>query len=667
MEGVTLLESGTSRAHFALIKRLENAADASEADLIVVEAFKQARQILGGKSANATAESSLCSQLLVVLHCCSAYPHGRPATLPFVSLDCSFALVPALTLLSVAKHARGLQIAYSMIEILLGRSALSAKEELQASSLLLFNTMRLHLGSGVNTSRQASTSTVGSSLQAARISMALLSIVSGIPRGADAIPAFHGPVSNLLSHQDYGIRALAIRAMLVLQSYRDDEEDMGLARAMWIDIRRASAAMTTSKGGSKKSVEHEGLARALVLAAESAYSGGILDEDEMVDILLNTSSPEHSSKWCQLHVLKTLRRADIKTTSESRLKICQWASACAKRSDYHKPLLLESSAFIGQHATDLLSDPSTVPFLQEVWSQCISHLQAHNANRRLLAIRILHAMLACGWTEASATLQLSEDDMTRLLGGLSDYDASIRVETLRLLAEVQNGLLASHLQALKDILRSTKDIEAAEETALRAIEVVVILFATTRSVTPSAIWSTLAKDLCEISQLGLNKDTALLEFIGKAVAAVSHIDEMHDRTEAVQKMSVRLHNLEGEERLSATSVMLLATLVCQALERGADPEARGQHTSILQSMSSMLSRLPEQAALQEAWIVAMIKLAAFCAQTTVQSTLSTVTEFSKACNSQSVKQRLQQYTYMARDERTEQLSASLRPLPVSGI
>ena len=118
-ESFTLLESGTSRLHFKLVKALEDASSADEQDLIIVQTVAQLRtQLTSGPFTSDV--TRLASALLTLLHCLHHYPSSAASVSESATpFDLTFSLVPTLRLLSLATDWRHLLLAYQLLPFLL--------------------------------------------------------------------------------------------------------------------------------------------------------------------------------------------------------------------------------------------------------------------------------------------------------------------------------------------------------------------------------------------------------------------------------------------------------------------------------------------------------------------------------------------------------------------
>lgn len=124
-ESFTLLESGTTRLHFKLAKALEDADSTHQQDLVILETVAQIRTELASRSASKDA-SQLVSALLTLLHCLHHYPASKNTlTLPSSPIDVSFALIPALQLLSLATDWKHLLLAHQLLPFLLHSAVLA--------------------------------------------------------------------------------------------------------------------------------------------------------------------------------------------------------------------------------------------------------------------------------------------------------------------------------------------------------------------------------------------------------------------------------------------------------------------------------------------------------------------------------------------------------------
>jgi hypothetical protein len=426
MEGVTLIESGTSRRHFALLKQVELAKSDAQADGIVVSTIAEIRSALSSQSFNSLSSPSLASYLLVLLQCLESFPNSsiNAHTQPSIQ----FALVPGLHLLSTATKANELLLAYAFLRKITAAQDVDGQQQ---TSLLVLNSIRKHLeagfvecgkvGKGKGKSRSPVDANVAANrLSFLRISFALKSIVAGFPSGPDIFPALYGPVSLLCRHQDEGIQSLALDSLRQLGTYLDHDES--IERANW---ERARAMLSRYEKGRKTGITTgQSLPRALLRSIKRAVEASVISADLACEwsIALLEARPELSlaslKNW-----LATIKNFGGGEEILEKVK-AMIADRCIDDSDDYSTLL-SGARLLGEVADVGQADD---PKIKAIWVMILGHLHTKNANRIMLVLSCLEALLPYSWPAADnrAGLELGDTDMNAIMGLLGHRDESIR-------------------------------------------------------------------------------------------------------------------------------------------------------------------------------------------------------------------------------------------------
>ncbi|PWN36621.1 uncharacterized protein FA14DRAFT_186822 [Meira miltonrushii] len=663
MEGITLLESKTSRVHFAFVKRLEGAKTSKQADQIIQQTIQEVRSTLQSKEPTTLSESTIASQLLVLLHCFQVYPFDDLTTA--TSFNLSFALVPTLHLLATAQYARRLQIAYSTLALLIGPFA-SPNEELQTSSLLVLNTIRQHLGSHTHSSTKRNQSEGESSLQRARQYFALRSIVKGTPSGSDCVPALYGPVSNLITHEDDRIKALAIEALFVLNGYREEEEDQGITRATYERVRDVvtgsvkrngkQKARSSEKIGSKKDIE--GLKRSLVKVSRIALTQGVISMDEFVSTLVSLDDNQ-SSTGMKTYIAKNLSQQLSKEGSQVTAAACgtviDWASTGCKDVLGDNPLFLELTRLLGIVRSSSAED-DWKGTIADVWQVLIGHLQSRNANRRILALSVLDALLPFGWQLGDSDVQLSEENMQSLMSLLSDADATIRIRCLRLFCKIDTGIVSAHLDALKKAAEEgSKSQEELSSLSIRICETLKCLCDAKQGDSISTIYSPTMASLLRVQSRSGFLDDRLIERV------TQDFQEAYTADAAKGIAAILKEASEAKMELSPTYSLLISTLVCTALEQNVDDAFRSLHREMLRDLTEILPLVGDKnAALQEAMMIACIKLASLSGIDEAQEAMLTLSHIAESSKSTIIKTRVGQLSTCVSSGKLEDLAERMK-------
>lgn len=663
MDGVTLLESKTSRVHFAFIKRLEGAKTTKDADKIIHQTIEEVRSTLQSKETSALSESTIASQLLILLHCFQLYPFEDLTGC--ITFDLSFALVPTLHLLAITQYARRLQIAYSTLALLIGPFALPSNE-LQASSLLVLNTIRQHLGSQTHTSiSQRHHSEGESSIQRARQYFALRSIIKAIPSGSDCVPALYGPVSALITHEDDGIKALAIEALFVLNGYRQDEEDKGVTRATYERICEVVAGTLKRKGkqkvrsSSKNESRHDldSLKRSFVKVSRMVVSQHVISVEDFITTLISLDEGQ-SSTWMKLHIAKNLSQTISKGISEagSEATVAWLSTGCSTEDALgHNPLLLEIARLLGivkSNSAEIDGKAITA----EVWRIMRGHLQSRNANRRILSLNILDALLPLGWHLQESDIQLSEKDMNSLMSLLSDTDNTVRIYALRLFFKVDIGIITTHLDALqKAAEEESRSIEETSSLCLRICETLRCMCDSEGENSLSKLYSPRIEALLRLQSVKEHLDDRFVEKVAQDFEQYSAMDT------AMGVATLTKNAFEAQSELSATHTLLLSTLVCTSLEQSQDEKVRSLHQDIAQDLSAILPLVGDKnPPLQDAMMVAIYKMIALIGSEEAQHVFRTISNTAENSNSAVIRHRTLQLSECILHGKLEELARLMK-------
>ena len=362
--------------------------------------------------------------MLVLLHCIELFPTSHDSALALPSIQ--FALIPSLHLAAIATRARHLLLAYNILGHVF---AAQGHEEQHQTSLLVLNTIRQHLEPGKDNDKarrgqRAKQSTQTDPLSLSKVTFALQSISIGVPAGPDIFPALYGPVSQLCHHPDEGIQRLALDALGKIKSYAD--QDDGVARAVWERARAVLSSFSKSRRGVGAS---EALPRALLRAVKRAMEDKVVADEAACEagmaLFALQSSPALALSCLELCGDIVLRgacgAATVERVQSATVDICQTYPSSFS-------MLLSAARLLGKLCVlDAAMEPSQV---QSVWALIRTHLNAKNANRKLMALSALQAFLPFSWPAAgnAAGIELDEVEMGKLMAMLSDSDESVRMQ-----------------------------------------------------------------------------------------------------------------------------------------------------------------------------------------------------------------------------------------------
>lgn len=489
MEGVTLLESGTSRAHFALSKQLEQAPSASAAYGLALHTLTLLRGTL--TSTSYASPTSLCSHLLVLLHILRCFPAlGAQADVE------SWALVPSLHLAATGTTSRQVCVAYQLLACLLLRTNKSKEEE--STSLLQLNTLRSHLAAQPDTP-----------LARVRLHCALVHTIEALHAGtigAESLPALWAPLLHLTRCVDAGVRERAVCALGAL-SRLGDEGIKAVARSRLGEVlARAEAPLEQSLRGEasdsssrrkEKGKERESSARikhgsrrhrpkeAQVPQHTGPETEGSVKLAALRALRLALRAKETQPEAVAMSALEVLRQAGSAALQATLLLgALELLLECTETQQLSPPLVTEirsatlallvltapqqtGSAFALQvgaaqllgalHSTASTSATSASAEDEAGWAALNAVLKAHlggkNANRRAVGVRMLSALVPLGWAAApgaaeealigeaeekgnkeeketmerrKAGVVLQESEFAALMSGLAHPDSTVR-------------------------------------------------------------------------------------------------------------------------------------------------------------------------------------------------------------------------------------------------
>lgn len=369
----------------------------------------------------------------MLLHCIDLFPSSNDIRLRRPSIQSS--LVPSLHLAAIAKKTKELHIAYTILNRIFAEQS---EEEQRQTSLLLLNTTRQHLeatssilrdeAKGKRGQLEDHSREEGDRHATAKTTLALKSIIAGVPAGPDIFPALYGPISRLCHHPEESIQRLALDALGKIYSYLDHDE--GLAKAIWERERGLTKIYNNKHTGKSKNVG-ESLGRALLRATKRALDQGVISGQMACHSVISLTDLHHSpflSIACMQFCVDVAAAAG--SVIEQSILEAIWrnvSEVCVLHTNGYS-ILLSGTGILGRLA---LLDPSwsSTQTIKPVWQLLKSHISVRNANRRLLLLSCLESFLPFSWfnAENAAGIELEEAEMADLLAMLGDKDESIRL------------------------------------------------------------------------------------------------------------------------------------------------------------------------------------------------------------------------------------------------
>lgn len=365
---------------------------------------------------------------MLLFHCIESFPASTFTRISRPSIQ--FALIPALHLAAIATKTKELLIAYKVIEIVIEDQG---EDEQRQTALLLVNTIRQYLESTLFTSpekgkerqTEQSINNSKSSVGITRVTLALRSVIAGVPTGPDIFPALYSPISRLCHHSDERIQSLALDALGQIQSYLDYDDS--LSRAIWERVHSILANIEKKKNGKGKAISMS-LKMALLRAIRRAVDQNVLGREtacELAYSLVDLGDSPTSSIACVKLVADMAARGPIGQTNLVNIRIMLCKICLVDPKNYS--ILLSAAQILGKLALVDSSSTSSRE-LKSIWALVKGHLGAKNGNRKLLVLSVLESLLPYRWFEGgnAAEIELEEVEMGTLMSMLGDRDESIR-------------------------------------------------------------------------------------------------------------------------------------------------------------------------------------------------------------------------------------------------
>ncbi|OCF33953.1 hypothetical protein I316_04299 [Kwoniella heveanensis BCC8398] len=453
-----LTSGASSRAHHALLVRLNEASSTQEEDEIISKEIGRAKEAMTTKGLST---AKIAVTLIVLLHC-SMLRHRTDN-------DIEIALVYALQLAEGGRTLSERRIGYLYLV-----ERLPHGHEL---GLLLINTIRKDL----------------SSTSPSHILLALHSIIK-LPF-TDLAPAVTPLLTSkvLLKHKFPAVRQRTLEALLALHRKSAREEASRFPLSMSKILRLLEREDETPV----ISVLYRTIRVLLESDVHRVETEG--EADYIAEVTLQSATTRHGSRdTCQVDVelLRTLgaiTRLQVKLSETVSGDVSKWLIDRLRTLDPHRPLngafLLQScysvSAF-SQVTDHCLRHISRVLLSDTVPSSSTSPPPLPRPNDHILALRCLMNLPRDTWDG-----KLGENEMGVIMEGVNSADSAIRRTTLRLLAknspELPEMIFKGYLESLRDSTRLSlpasiapnltieeKTATGRAETASRALEVIDI-------------------------------------------------------------------------------------------------------------------------------------------------------------------------------------------------
>ncbi|KAL1407959.1 hypothetical protein Q8F55_004756 [Vanrija albida] len=604
-----LSSSASSRAHHALLVKLDKAASPQAEDAAVTEEVARCRALL----ASGPRQSRVADTLIILLHC---------ATVTHTALDLDFALVHALHLAEGGNSMRERRLGYLFLT-----ECLPPGHELH---LLLVNTIRKDLASD-NVSHV----------------LAALHAIAHLP-GPDLAPAVVPLLTSkrLLEHEVPSVRQRTLQALSAVVhdgpwplSLRDlarrtrHEDDAPVL---------ATALKTFAQALNAGSREEDPARRRKQFDSVFSAAARHLNASEPVSIILAitkvltaivhtlprrdvTDLEGKSPDGLVVHVLEQVEAllseiTDRITAKPSGAKAYLYDTAILAVATYEVEGIISGPVDqLLEYLRSLLVPPVDKGKGKESSrSHSSSHSRSHSRslsrtssqqsvptrladspNDRIVALRCFGVLPPAVWQSG-----LEEKHMAALMGGVDSYDATVRQETLRLLGRADRNLpsltLESHLEAIRTgkgvplpvdlpsgATRAQALAEGRAEAAGRALEAVLIIG---EGLDSTARATQFAEGIAKITKaLRTGGDNAIWLKGVQSVLATLHASNTEFRKTFILATSAEL----ARDPDDATTALLLTTSACEY----PIPEPLGTIQAIVEALPSAPASVQELSAI----------------------------------------------------------------------
>jgi len=294
--------------------------------------------------------------------------------------------------------------------------------------------------------------------------------------------------------------------------------------------------------------------------------------------------------------------------------------------------------------------------IAEVWQVSKNHLRSRNANRRVLALIILEALLPFEWHLPDSDVQLSEEDMQSLMSLLSDADNTVRNRCLQLFCRIDTDIVSVHLDALRKAAEEgSRSQEDLSSLCIRICETLKCLCDAEKGNSFLTIYATTITSLFQIQSMSGYLDDQLIERISQDFQQASILDAAKGIAVIIKDAS------ETKVELSPTYSLLISTLVCSVLEQSKDEVFRSLYRDILRHLFTVLPLVGDKnSALQEAMMISCIKLAALNGNEEAQGVIPTLSTTADSSESIMIKNRVKQLSDCISNNKLDELAKLMK-------
>jgi hypothetical protein len=225
-----------------------------------------------------------------------------------------------------------------------------------------------------------------------------------------------------------------------------------------------------------------------------------------------------------------------------------------------------------------------------------------------------------------------------------------------LFCKIDTGIVSAHLDALRNVVEEgSRSQEDLSSLSIRICETLECLCDTERGNSFLTVYSTKITSLFRIQRMSGYLDDQLIERISQDFQQASTSDAAKGIAVIIKGAS------EAKIELSPTYSLLISTLVCAVLEQSKDDVFRSLYRDILRDLSMVLPLVGDKnTALQEAMMIACIKLAALNGNEEAQEVIPTLSTTADSSESIMIKNRVKQLSDCISNDKLEELAKLMK-------
>lgn len=282
----------------------------------------------------------------------------------------------------------------------------------------------------------ADESSKSKALRYAQTYFALSSILSGLPSGPDVVPALFGPTLSLVGHRDAKLNALAIDALAKLESYVKDDDSVAIAaweRTKTVIAAEYGTGEANGKARARKTAPSLPLLKPCLRSIRRASQRGYWDVERSLEVLCHIlDGLVHDDADHALVRATSEAIAQVAALGNPKPHILEKAAVALVdafgncQSTYSTALGIVRALGALQSRAQTLDPPHALApkNLDAVWNAVRCHLKARNANRKILVLGLLDALIPFGNLDEAHGF--GADEVGQIVSLLGDMDSTVR-------------------------------------------------------------------------------------------------------------------------------------------------------------------------------------------------------------------------------------------------